>query len=73
VGVGVGGGIGVIVGVAVIGGANVDVVVAFISGFAPHPTKLAKNSKESNKLPALKKTFFLFTLVSFFGLLCHPN
>jgi hypothetical protein len=79
VGVGVGVGIGVIVRVGVNGGVDVGVdvgvgvVVAFISKFAPHPTKPAKNDNESNKIPALKKTFFLFILVSFYGLLCRPT
>jgi hypothetical protein len=83
VGAGVGVGIGVIVGVGVIGGADVGVgviggadvgvVVAFISEFTPHPTKPGRSNNESNKMPATKKTFFLFILVSFYGLLCRPT
>jgi hypothetical protein len=68
VGVGVGVGIVVFEGVAVIGGGDVGVVVAFISEFTPHPTKPGKSNNESSKMPALKKMFFLFILVSFYGL-----
>jgi hypothetical protein len=73
VGVGVGVGIVVFVGVGVIGGVDVGVgvVVAFRSEFTPHPTKPGRSNNESNKMPASKKTFFLFILVSFYGLLCR--
>jgi hypothetical protein len=65
VGVEVGVGVGVISGVEV----GVGVVFAFISEFKPHPTKPGRSNNESNKIPTSKKTFFLFILVSFSGLL----
>jgi hypothetical protein len=65
VGVGVGVVIVVFVGVIVISGTDVGAVVAFVSGFASHPTNPAKKSQKSNRLPALKKAFIRFI----FGLL----
>jgi len=47
-------------------GVTVGVGVAIRLEIAPHPDNPGKSSKENNKMPALKNTFF-FILVSFLG------
>jgi len=66
-GVGVEAGVGVGVGVDVI----VGVGVAIRLETALHPDNPGKSNKESNKIPAIKNTFF-FILASFRGSL-PPN
>ena len=65
VGVDVAVGVGVIVSV----GVTVGVGVAIRLETALHPDNPGKSNKESNKMPAIKNTFF-FILVSFRG--SHP-
>jgi hypothetical protein len=68
-------GIGVFVGVGIIVGIGVGESVGDAIGpvIAPHPIRVAKSNNANNKMPALKKTFFLFILVSFFDLLFRPT
>jgi len=75
VGVDVGIRVGVNVKVGVCVSVGVDVAVgvgvAIRLEIAPHPDNPGKSNKESNKMPAIKNTFF-FILASFRGSL-PPN
>lgn len=60
--------VGVSVGIIGVGvGVTGRIGVAIRLEIAPHPINPGTSNKESNKMPALKNTFFRFILVFFLG------